>query len=301
MEAKLILKEFIYECEVRKYSKRTNKSYKNNVELFLNYIDKQLAIKELDNITSQHIKMYISYLYKKDRKETYINSILKSFRAFFKYCFAEDYIKINPTEKVHWAKEKTTIINTFSNEEVKRMLEVYKWDNYLNARNKTIIAMLFDTGVRCSELCDILISDIRDNYISVRGKGKKERYVAITPILQKHLIKYERFKSFYFEDHNIKYNNYFLSRTGRPLTKEAVERIVRYAGIEGDIRAEIRCSPHTCRHFFAQAQLINSLDVYSLSRILGHENITITKRYLLGLQDSEILKMSIKTSPLMNL
>lgn len=301
MDAKLILKEFVYECEVRKYSKRTIKSYKNNVDLFLNYTVKQLDVKELESITSNHVKNYINYLYKKNRKETYINSILKCFRAFFKYCYGEGYININPTEKVCWAKEQITIINTFTNEEVKNMLEVYNWNDYLNARNKTIMAVLFDTGIRCSELCDIIITDIRDNYISIKGKGKKERYVGITPIIQKHLMKYDRYKNFYFQDHNIKYNNYFLSRTGRPLTKEAVERIVRYAGQEANIREEIRCSPHTCRHYFAQTQLKNSLDVYSLSRLLGHENISITKRYLLGLQDADILKMSIKTSPLMNL
>ena len=67
------------------------------------------------------------------------------------------------------------------------------------------------------------------------------------------------------------------------------------------VRTEIRCSPHTCRHYFAQAQLRNGLDVYSLSRLLGHEDISITKRYLQGLNDRNIVERSIKTSPLMNL
>lgn len=71
--------------------------------------------------------------------------------------------------------------------------------------------------------------------------------------------------------------------------------------IKGKGRKEIRCSPHTCRHYFAQSQLRNGLDVYSLSRLLGHEDISITKRYLQGMQDENIIEMSIKTSPLMNL
>ena len=82
---------------------------------------------------------------------------------------------------------------------------------------------------------------------------------------------------------------------------EAVERVIKDAGIKAGIRQDIRCSPHTIRHYFAQKQLKNGLDVYSLSRLLGHENISITKRYLQSLQDNDIVQMSIKTSPLMNL
>lgn len=85
------------------------------------------------------------------------------------------------------------------------------------------------------------------------------------------------------------------------MTGEAVERVVKMCGTAAKIRDDIRCSPHTCRHYFAQVQLRNGLDVYSLSRLLGHENITITKRYLQGIKDDSIIEMSVKTSPLMNL
>ena len=63
----------------------------------------------------------------------------------------------------------------------------------------------------------------------------------------------------------------------------------------------IRCSSHTCRYYYAQEQLKNCLGVYSLSRSLGHETVDITKRYLQGLKDNQILELSVKTSPLMNL
>ena len=78
-------------------------------------------------------------------------------------------------------------------------------------------------------------------------------------------------------------------------------KVVKLCGKEAMVRTEIRCSPHICRHYFAQAQLRNGLDVYSLSRLLGHEDISITKRYLQGLNDRNIVERSIKTSPLMNL
>ena len=120
-------------------------------------------------------------------------------------------------------------------------------------------------------------------------------------MLKKILIKYERAREEYIKDSLIREDAYFLSYRGKRMTGEAVERIVKICGEEARIRKEIRCSPHTCRHYYAQAQLKNVLDVYSLSRLLGHESINITKRYLQGIQDESIIKMSVKTSPLMNL
>ena len=101
-------------------------------------------------------------------------------------------------------------------------------------------------------------------------------------------------------DRNIS-NRLFLSRTGQPLTVEAIEKIVKIAGEKANVRSDIRCSPHTCRHYFAQSQLKNGIDVYSLSRLMGHGNIMITQRYLNSMRDDEITVRSIKTSPLMNL
>ena len=73
------------------------------------------------------------------------------------------------------------------------------------------------------------------------------------------------------------------------------------AGEQAKVSDTIRCSPHTCRHWFAQSQIKNGIDVYSLSRLMGHSNIKITQRYLEGMKDREIVSQSIKTSPLMNL
>ena len=217
------------------------------------------------------------------------------------YVADEGYINKNIALNVKWQKEEKVIIQTFNDDEVYKMLSAYNYQDYLNARNKTIMAILFDTGIRNLELCQLINADIRDSVIRIFGKGNKERYVPISPTLKKYFLKYERIKEFYFKNKIIKYDNYFLSNTGKPLTKEAVERIVKLAGEKADIRKDIRCSPHTCRHYFAQAQLKNGLDVYSLSRLLGHENINITKRYLQSLQDENIIKLSVKTSPLMNL
>lgn len=296
-----VLKEFLFECEIRKYTWKTIKGYRNGLEFLVNYLKQEFKVTQIEEVTTHHIKTFFMYQTKRKRKETYLNGLLKTYRAFFKYVVGEEYISDNPVLKVSWMKEPKTIIKTFSDNEVRGMLEAYNESDYLSVRNKAIIAMLFDTGIRNYELCTLPESGIKDNCIVIFGKGKKERQVGKSPYLSKILLKYERIKKYYFEYKNIKVDNYFLSRTGRPLTNAAVERIVKIAGVAAHVSKDIRCSPHTCRHFFAQCQLKNGCDVYSLSRLMGHENIKITQRYLQGLQDDDVVSKSIKTSPLMNL
>ena len=301
MQLKDVLDEFLFELEIKNFSKRTIKTYKNNNNLFFNYLKNEFEITELENVKPNHIKKYFQYLIKKGQKPTYVNNILKNIRAFFLYCEEQEYIKEKPTEKVKWQKEKKVIINTFTTEEIIKILNAYKFTNYLNARNKTIISVLMDTGIRNSELCFIKNKDIKERTILINGKGNKERHVPISPLLKKYMIRYERIKNEYFKNKNVEYDNYFLSNRGKQLTPEAIERVIKIAGDLAEVRNEIRCSPHTLRHWFAQEQLKNGNDCYSVSRLLGHENITITKRYLQSLRDEDIIDMSIKTSPLMNI
>ncbi|MBW9147293.1 tyrosine-type recombinase/integrase [Clostridium sp. CM027] len=296
-----VLKEFIFDCEIRKISPRTLKSYRNNNQRFFNYIEKEFNITELEEFSHLHIKKYFRFLIDKGLTETYANGILKCMRAFFVYCINEEYVTKNPCLKVSWQREPKTLINTFTDLEIINMVNAFDYLNYLNARNKTIIAFLVDTGARNAETCSILKINIKDNYVLIQGKGNKQRQVGLSPQLKKIMMKYNRIKEFYFKDKNINCDNYFLSNTGKKLTIETIERVVKMAGKIAGVREEIRCSPHTIRHYFAQKQLRNKLDIYSLSRILGHENVMITKIYLQSIKDEEIVAMSIKTSPLTSL
>lgn len=182
------------------------------------------------------------------------------------------------------------------------MVVYYSGSRYLSIRNKLIMITLFDTGIRNSELCNLLLTSIREEYIMIMGKGKKERVVPVSPILNKTLIKYKRVRAEYIKDKFAYQTEYlFLSQNGRKLTPEAVEKIVGDCAKACKVRKHIRSSPHTCRHYFAQAQLKNGCDLYTLSRLLGHSNINITKIYLQSLQDEDVLELGVKTSPLMNL
>ena len=301
MLAKHCLDEFKLDCQLRRLSDRTIKGYYNNTLNFLTYAEKHHEITEVDEIRTVHIKHYIQYLLNKKLAATYINGILKCLRAFFRFAIQEEYICTNPALKVKTQKEPKVLIKAFNDDEVRSLLSAFDYSTFLSARNKMVLAIAFDTGARNTEICDIKRDDIRDNVILIHGKGNKERNVPISPYLRRVMLKYERMRNYYFDDKVIPYDNYLLSRTGRPLTKEALEHIFNQANQKAKVRESIRCSPHTARHYFAQSCLRNGLDVYSVSRLLGHENINITKRYLQSLEDHAIVEMAAKASPLFNL
>ena len=103
------------------------------------------------------------------------------------------------------------MIKIFNYIEVKKMTKVWDYKNLYNARNKAIIAMLFETSIKNLELCNLRVNDVIDTVIKVLGKGNKERYLPINPALKKVLIKYERIRSEYIRDklitENIKSND----------------------------------------------------------------------------------------------
>lgn len=298
-----IYKEFLFDLEIKNFSVRTIKGYRNNNRAFLNFIKNEFNLTEIEEVTTNHIKAYLMNLKKKGLSESYINGIQKNIRSFFRFCVEEGYVaeKRNPVLSLKWMKEPKVLIKTFEDEEVIKMINVYKGSHYLDIRNKLIIMFFVDLGIRNLELCTLTCLDVMETTIKIRGKGNKERNLYISSMLKKYMIKYERIKEIYFKDKIMTDSNYFLSRNGKVLTNTAIEIIVKKAGQEANVRKIIRCSPHTLRHYYAQKQLRLGLDVYSLSRLLGHESTIITNRYLQSIQDEKIIELARSTSPLMNL
>lgn len=298
-----IYKEFLYDLEIKNYSPRTIKGYKNNNKAFINYLNNEFEIDEIEDVATKHIKSYLMNLKNKGLTEIYVNNIHKNIRAFLKFMVEEGYVaeKRNPILSVKFMREPKVIIKTFDDSEIKRMIDVYNSNNFLGMRNKLIIMFFVDLGLRNLELCSLTHLNITETVIKVHGKGNKERHLYISPMLKKQMIKYERMKHEYFKDNSMIDCNYFLSRNGRVLTNGAVEIIIKKAGKKAKVRESIRCSPHTIRHYYAQKQLRLGLDVYSLSRLLGHESTVITTRYLQSLNDESIVELAKSTSPLSNL
>ena len=297
MKLEVLVKEYLIEIEVRKYTPKTIRGYRNGLNLFLRFCKDQLDVNEIDDVTLGTVKKFTKFMTDAGRKGTYINGLLKTLKSFLQYCYEEGYGGFNTKKNFKWCKEERPVIMAYKPSDVRQMLQSCKGYDFISVRDNAVLTALFETGIRCWELCCVQKEDIHDDFIIIKGKNHKQRVVPITPVLQKALLRYETAASQYFTLKSTD-NYYFLSFHGKQLTNSAVEHIVKRhgAGIEG-----VRVSPHTCRHFFAQQQIKLGTDLYTISRLLGHENIRITQIYLNSLRDDEVIQIAKQKSVLMSL
>jgi len=300
MFMKTLSKEFIFDCQVRNLARGTIRNYEKQLEYFLRFLEESQGVVLLEDLKPADIKQYIAMLQKKKSKPSYINDLLKAVKVMCAYAYQEGYTSELITKKVKNVKEPKVLIHTFSNDEIVRLIQYYDGNDYLSIRNRLILMMLFDTGVRISELITLKPDQIRKGYFMIYGKGRKERVVPQSPMISKWMLKYDLIKEPYFQYRNPA-PNYFLSKNGNPLTPEAINKIMKKAAAAVGINPLVRVSPHTCRHTFAHQELKNGLDLYSLSRLLGHESVSITQRYLEAIRDNQVLVSARNTGVLANL
>jgi len=301
MEINVVIQEFGFDCKIRKLSPKTIENYQKQLTYLQRYLADEHNTTLIEAVRSIHIKQFLAMMDEKGRKPQYINDLLKVFKTFFNYCEKEGHIKTSPAASIRNMKQPKVVIMTFSENEILGLLNHFSGRDFISIRNKTIIALLFDTGMRLAEVINLRSEQIHDEYILVHGKGNKERLVPVSPFLAKQLLRYRTVRDSYFEDKRFPEGFVFVSNRGKQLTPEVIGMFLKQAAKEVGVNPQVRVSPHTCRHTFAHLQLKNGLDLYSLSRLMGHENVAITQRYLAGLQNTEIVKAAQKTGVLFNL
>ena len=246
MKMQSAVEEYLVEIEVRKYTPKTIRSYRCNLNLFLHFCAEKLHVETVAALTPAVVRQFSRCMSEAGRKGTYINGVLKSIKSFIQYCYEEGYGGFDTRKTFKWCKEEKPVITAFSPEQVRIMLQSCRGHDYLSLRDYAILTLLFETGIRCWELCCIREEDIHDDFIIINGKNHKQRVVPITPVLKKAMLRYESGKEKYFmlRPHDA---FYFLSFHGRQLTDGAVEYVLRKrgAGIEG-----VRVSPHTPLYIF---------------------------------------------------
>lgn len=295
-----VLEEYLYHCQAKGFTKKTMVNKRQEYKQLKQYLIQKRAITELESITTHDLKAYVRLKQKGGLQPQSIVSMFKMIRAFFSWCEQEEYLKDNIAKKVEIPKVPIKILNGFTVKEVQTMIDVFTYKNYLETRNKAIIAMLADCGLRAMEIRGLKSENVRETSILVNGKGNKERVVFISPALKRILIKYERIKREYFKNVDTE-ESYFLNYTGGSISHVALDNIIKKAGERAGIDGK-RVSPHTFRHFYAVQCLTNgNIDVYSLSRLLGHSDISVTQRYLHSMNDEQLLDKAVSSSPLMNL
>lgn len=267
------------------------------------FMDKEMGISELEDVTQLHIKKYIQERQRIGREvNRTINNNIATLKVFFQFLVNDEFIdeQDNPMRRIKNLKEEKKVIVTFNDDEVSRIINDIKEETYSNIRDKLILIMLFDTGIRVSELCNIKNCDVARRHILIHGKGSKQRLVYISNIMRKYMRRYEALRAERFrkkeQDEIEEY--YFLDQSAVKLSRSRINKILREHCNNAGVRKEVRCSPHDCRHYFAQKQLRNGIDIYSLSRLMGHFDTQITSKYLRGLEQDDILQIGRLHSPL---
>ncbi|MGH2495906.1 MAG: tyrosine-type recombinase/integrase [Ktedonobacteraceae bacterium] len=242
------------------------------------------------------------------RSERTIQTYARSVRAFFHWLVRREILERNPFDRVVFPKVGKPLIRTISPEEFERLLLACTPPNEAGpiatraaVRNRAILWVLLDTGIRVSELCGLRLPDFdrKHGVFTVKGKGSKERRIALGQNCQRNLLYYldrhrpgdEELAEWGSADED----HLFLSETRLPLTKNGVTllfaRLKKRAGI-----TDKRVSPHILRHTFAIRYLKAGNDPFSLQELLGHEDMATVKLYM-RMNDDDIQEQKRKYSP----
>ena len=253
------------------------KSYEYDLNLFRNYIDSNNISETPISCKSDTLKDYLynNLSNKKSRSQARSISALKS---YFNYLIFEGHIQKSPMSDIESPKLDKKLPEVLTETEISKLIESYDLNDNFGQRNRTIIEVLYGTGIRVSELINLKLSNIffKENIMKITGKGNKERFVPIGNIASNEIKKYLKIRNKNIIDSKFS-DIVFLNRYGRGLTRSMIFKIISDSYKRVGLNKKI--SPHTLRHSFATHLLKNGADLRTIQLILGHESITTTEIY----------------------
>jgi len=278
----VVIDDFLLSCKLENKSVATINTYADRLHDFLSFLKQDGCELTISRITRLHIRHFLAYL--KDKvtprgtrvQPSTVNAYYRCLHRFFKWCVQEMYIKPEcfPMLNMETPKFPRSKPKPFSKQDWENLLLLCEGNSFIKIRNRALILVAFDTGLRLAELAGIRVNDLNleTGLIRVIGKGSKERVVRIGLVARKALARYMRFR-------DNSYPELWQSEERRPLTRDGIQttikRLCRSAGIK-----DARPSPHTFRHSCAFASLANGASIYDLKELFGHSNIQTTQIYL---------------------
>ena len=306
--------DFLDDQEGGNYSAKTLGWHRTALGFFHQFLKDERPITLVAEIDAPDISAWFASMRKtltgwgRIRSERTIQTYARSVRAFCHWLVRREVLSRNPFDRVVFPKVGKPLIRTISPEEFERLLLACTPPNESGTiatravvRNRAILWVLLDTGIRVSELCGLRLSDFdrKHGVITVKGKGSKERRIALGQNCLRNLL-------YYLDRHrpgdeelaewgSAGEDHLFLSETRLPLTVNGVTllfaRIRKRVGITDKL-----ISPHIFRHTFAIRYLKRGNDPFSLQELLGHEDLT-TVRLCMHMNDDDIQEQKRKYSP----
>ena len=253
----------------RPYSDNTVGAYMNDLNKYEEFLKKDILESDTEDL-----ERYLKYI--KNLESTTVAHKITSIKSYFNYNIKRGIVSVNPADKVSRPKLTKHLPEYLTEEEVGKLLDVEVKSPY-DYRNKTILELLYSSGIRISELVNIKTPnyDSEECLIRIMGKGSKERIVPLgdyaVNIMNDYMNNYRPLI-------NKKHTDYvFVNNRGDKISRQFIFKVIKKEALKKGIKKDI--SPHTLRHTFATHLLKNGADLRIIQELLGHENISTTQIY----------------------
>ena len=282
-DSKLNLEPFneylVYLKIERDLSNNSIESYERDIKQYIDFLSQE-KITEWEAIDRYDIVLFLQNLKIEGKSESSIIRMTSSLRQFHQYLRQEKWLKDDPMQHIQTPKKKETLPKVLSIQDVEKLLETSDTETELGLRDRTILEVMYATGLRISELVHLRMDELHltMGFIQTVGKGDKERIIPIGGEAIKWLNDYLEYSRPLLERRAEEISPYvFLNARGRGLTRQGVwkniKKIVQEAGIKQNV------TPHMLRHSFATHLLENGADLRIVQELLGHSDISTTQIY----------------------
>ncbi len=257
-------------------------SYKIDLKQFISYMRSVKSMDASINVLEIEPKMlinFINFLKNKNISSRSLARKIVTLRSFFKYLIVDKIIDNNPAAILESQKIGSHLPEYLILDEVEKLLNIFHMDNKYEIRDKTIIELMYSTGLSVSEVSGLKIGNVNctEKYIKIKGKGNKERIIPVgqraVDLMESYLTEIRPL----FENANMKNDYLFLNFRGNKLSRVSIWKIIKNFALKAGINKNI--SPHTLRHSFATHLLNNGADLRSVQELLGHSDISTTQIY----------------------
>jgi site-specific recombinase XerD len=277
-------------AKVEGKSPLTLESYGQKLMTFARFIGNQ----PLTQLVNTHIRNFFLYLQGKKLSPSTQNSYYRSLKTFFNWLVVEGMLDKIPFTNIKPPRVPRMIPMPFSHQDIAQLLYLSSGNNFLARRNRALILLFLDTGLRLNEMAtlNIIDADFDRETLTVMGKGVKQRIVRMGKEAQKALLKYLLMRTDTLPCLWVTEERRPLRRNG---IKIAIRRLCLYAGI-----TDARPGPHTFRHSFATQSLRNGAGEFSVQSLLGHSTLSTTKRYVASMNSEDAVIAHKSFSPVDN-
>ena len=262
--------------EVKQASENTVQSYRRDLMQMITYLEEK-EIREAAKVTKTSLHGYILHMEEQGKAATTISRMMAAMKAFFNYECMQACIRRNPAESLHAPKVEKKAPVVLSVDQVSALLAQPSGQTPKEIRDKAMLALLYATGIRVSELIGIQMEDINMNIgFLVCRDGERERTIpfgrSAKAVLEEYL---EHARNELLRGKGSDY--FFVNCTGGAMSRQGFWKIIKYYGEKAGIEEDI--TPHTLRHSFAAHLIARGADMRAVQTILGHSDMATTQMY----------------------